>query len=445
MATGSIRHTRPMHHPAIYHPPVQYAQPITSEPLAAPKIARYVAPVSSAPSAGFVGASGVAIVAGTGDSASVLARRYNVPEAALLRANGFHSAADIQPGTHLIIPYQTQKAARAAPFAAAPVMAAARTRVPRLPLASRQPGSFTYSHPDLAPRSLQQQARGAPHIPVAAAAVGAAAVGGGAFALTRMHDLAEIKKYKAEAAAARAELAEARQAQHAGSRTASPKLAAARAAKVAATQKKLAALQQHEAMLRAKKLAEARQAQSLKATKAQQAKIAKAKLEKAEQTEKAEAMARSKAHATQKVAIARQAQAPAAVSPKVDTKPTGSIAMGWPVHGRIIRGFEPGVNDGINISVPDGTPVRAIDGGVVAYAGSQLKGYGNLVLIRHPNGFISAYADNGALNVKRGQTVTRGEVIAHSGQSGDVSSPQLHFELRKGTVPVNPTHFLAGT
>jgi murein DD-endopeptidase MepM/ murein hydrolase activator NlpD len=116
----------------------------------------------------------------------------------------------------------------------------------------------------------------------------------------------------------------------------------------------------------------------------------------------------------------------------------------WPARGRIIQGVKSGGNDGINISVPEGTSVRAAENGTVAYAGSELKGYGNLVLIRHPNGFVSAYANNGELNVKRGDVVKRGQVIAKSGQSGNVSSPQLHFELRKGSTPVDPTSYLAG-
>ena len=116
----------------------------------------------------------------------------------------------------------------------------------------------------------------------------------------------------------------------------------------------------------------------------------------------------------------------------------------WPARGRIIQGFKSGGNDGINISVPEGTSVRAAENGTVAYAGSELKGYGNLVLIRHPNGFVTAYANNGELNVKRGDVVKRGQVIAKSGQSGNVSSPQLHFELRKGSTPVDPTSYLAG-
>ena len=116
----------------------------------------------------------------------------------------------------------------------------------------------------------------------------------------------------------------------------------------------------------------------------------------------------------------------------------------WPARGRIIQGFKPGGNDGINIAVPEGTSVKAAESGVVAYAGNELKTYGNLILIRHPNGFVSAYANNGDIEVKRGETVKRGQTIAKSGQSGNVASPQLHFELRKGTKPVDPTQYLAG-
>jgi murein DD-endopeptidase MepM/ murein hydrolase activator NlpD len=116
----------------------------------------------------------------------------------------------------------------------------------------------------------------------------------------------------------------------------------------------------------------------------------------------------------------------------------------WPAHGRIIEGYRLGSNDGINIALPDGTSVKAVEAGVVAYAGNDLRGYGNLVLIRHPNGFVSAYANNGEIDVKRGDVVKRGQVIAKSGQSGNVAFPQLHFELRKGSTPVDPTQYLAG-
>ena len=127
----------------------------------------------------------------------------------------------------------------------------------------------------------------------------------------------------------------------------------------------------------------------------------------------------------------------------------GSIpSFRWPVKGRVIAGFGPktngGQNDGINLAVPEGTPVKAADDGVVAYAGNELKGYGNLVLIRHANGFVSAYAHASELLVKRGDTIKRGQVIANAGQTGNVTSPQLHFEIRKGSTPVDPTKYLGG-
>jgi murein DD-endopeptidase MepM/ murein hydrolase activator NlpD len=123
-------------------------------------------------------------------------------------------------------------------------------------------------------------------------------------------------------------------------------------------------------------------------------------------------------------------------------------AFRWPVRGRVIAGFGPKPNglqnDGINLAVPEGTPVKAADDGVVAYAGNELKGYGNLVLVRHSNGFVTAYAHASEIMVKRGDSVKRGQVIAKSGQTGSVSSPQLHFEIRKGATPVDPSQYLNG-
>jgi murein DD-endopeptidase MepM/ murein hydrolase activator NlpD len=120
----------------------------------------------------------------------------------------------------------------------------------------------------------------------------------------------------------------------------------------------------------------------------------------------------------------------------------------WPVRGRVIAGFGPKPNglqnDGINLAVPEGTPIKAADDGVVAYAGNELKGYGNLVLVRHSNGFVTAYAHASEIIVKRGDTVKRGQVIAKSGQTGNVTSPQLHFEIRKGATPVDPSQYLSG-
>ena len=100
-------------------------------------------------------------------------------------------------------------------------------------------------------------------------------------------------------------------------------------------------------------------------------------------------------------------------------------------------------NDGINISAPRGAAVRAAEDGVVAYAGNELGGYGNLVLVRHAGGWTSAYAHNEKLLVSRGNTVRRGQVIALVGSSGNVTTPQTHFELRRGARAVDPLKSLA--
>jgi murein DD-endopeptidase MepM/ murein hydrolase activator NlpD len=128
---------------------------------------------------------------------------------------------------------------------------------------------------------------------------------------------------------------------------------------------------------------------------------------------------------------------------------TGGLpSFRWPARGRVIAGFGPKPNglqnDGINLAVPEGTPVKAAEDGVVAYAGNELKGYGNLVLIRHSNGFVTAYAHASEILVKRGDSVKRGQVIAKSGQTGSVTAPQLHFEIRKGATPVDPSQYLSG-
>ncbi len=119
----------------------------------------------------------------------------------------------------------------------------------------------------------------------------------------------------------------------------------------------------------------------------------------------------------------------------------------WPVRGRVLAGYGNstggGHNDGINIAAPLGTPVRAVDSGTVVYSGNEVKGYGNIVLIRHANGWISAYAHLDDVGVKPGDTISAGEVIAKVGNSGGVAEPQLHFELRRGKKPVDPKAFRA--
>lgn len=119
----------------------------------------------------------------------------------------------------------------------------------------------------------------------------------------------------------------------------------------------------------------------------------------------------------------------------------------WPVSGTVVSGFGPKGkgyhNDGINIVAPRGSGVRAAENGVVAYAGNELRGFGNLVLVRHSGGWTTAYAHNDRILVSRGQTVKRGQRIAEVGSSGNVAEPQLHFEIRKGARAVDPRRLLA--
>jgi murein DD-endopeptidase MepM/ murein hydrolase activator NlpD len=158
--------------------------------------------------------------------------------------------------------------------------------------------------------------------------------------------------------------------------------------------------------------------------------------------------------AKEKARLAQATTTPEAAAAVTETPVKTAEATGalptfrWPVRGRVVTGYGAKTNgksnDGINVAVPEGTPVKAAEDGVVAYSGNELKGYGNLVLVRHSNGYVTAYAHASELLVKRGETIKRGQIIAKSGQSGEVGSPQLHFEIRKGSSPVDPLQFLNG-
>lgn len=125
---------------------------------------------------------------------------------------------------------------------------------------------------------------------------------------------------------------------------------------------------------------------------------------------------------------------------------TGIEKYRWPVAGAVVTRFGDNVSgkrsDGIAISVPEGTPVKAAENGVVIYAGNGLKELGNTVLIRHDDGKVTVYGNAATINVQRGQKVQRGQTIAASGMSGSAARPQLHFEVRKDATPVNPSSFL---
>ncbi len=146
-------------------------------------------------------------------------------------------------------------------------------------------------------------------------------------------------------------------------------------------------------------------------------------------------------------ATTRGAPAPLPATPATPANNDGGQFL-WPVNGRILSGFgpKPGgrFNDGVNLKASSGAPVRAAADGIVAYAGDGIPGFGNLVLIKHAGGYVTAYGHNQALLVTRGKQVKRGEVIARAGATGAVTEPQVHFELRRDRVPVDPTRVIGG-
>lgn len=133
-----------------------------------------------------------------------------------------------------------------------------------------------------------------------------------------------------------------------------------------------------------------------------------------------------------------------------DRTETADARFSWPVRGgRVIAEFGSNTggerNDGINIAASEGTPIYAAGDGVVSYSGDELKSYGNLALVRHSNGYVSAYAHADRFVVYKGDRVVRGQVIGYVGATGDVTRPQLHFEIRRGArgeTPVNPRNYL---
>ena len=141
---------------------------------------------------------------------------------------------------------------------------------------------------------------------------------------------------------------------------------------------------------------------------------------------------------TQVAAVPTQPATPAATASVTSDK------FRWPLSGRVITDFAASRGTGINIEAPEGTSVRAAENGEVIYVGNAVEGYGNLVLVKHANGFVSAYAHLNTIGVVKGDTISRGDAIGTVGMTGSVTRPQLHFELRKGATPVDPMPLLAG-
>ena len=393
----------------------------TPRPQPAPLTTASIAKPAPSPTGGAWSAEGgTPIVVAQGETASMLGNRYGVPTDALLRANGFSSPAQVQPGARLVIPVYNGARAQVTPK-------------PRMtPVPKADPPPVVAAKPEKAAVAKIEQ-------PAKQAAAPAPA------SKDKLRFVKGPEPAKAAPAPAPVKPVKAAEAKPvAPARTAAAQPEKAQAAKPV-------------------KAAEAKPVKAAAVVAPPAVKPSKpAKVEKPVETAKVEP--KPEALARQQIAEVKPAKKPAAApvekpQPAVDRETTtGSVdpaaatapeagdkpEFRWPARGRVIQSFKAGANDGINIALPEGTSIKAAEGGTVAYAGSELKGYGNMVLIRHPNGYVSAYANNGDLQVKRGDKVTRGQTIAKSGQTGNVASPQLHFELRKGATPVDPTGYLAG-
>lgn len=354
--------------------------------------------------AGWTATGGTAVTAGAGDTIEALSGRYGVPASALRAVNGL-GGGQPSPGQKIIIPAYKPGAPAAkvaangaayAPTPATQTTQAASSRAPRYealtdaPKAKAAPRTPRYESLDSAPKTQVRKAD-------PASAPKTAKAKAPKLAAEDDEDEAPAKRSSAKAAEKKAQTPAQKQAVKPA-----PKQAVKRTVENAVDQP-----------LPPK--APTKPAKAAKVATAPEPKTAKAE---------------------------PKADEPA----KSETTASVEQEFRWPARGRVISGYgskgPSGTNDGINIAVPEGTSVKAAEGGTVAYAGEEIKGYGKMVLIRHPNGYVSAYAHNGDLNVKRGDVVKRGQQIAKSGQTGNVTSPQLHFELRKGSEPVDPSKFL---
>ena len=396
--------------------------------------------------------NGSTVIAATGETASVLGQRYNVPTDVLLRVNGFSSSADVRPGTRVVIPVYSAAAATE------PARVAAEPEPRERKVAARAPSTQRESIATHEEAARREQAVKREQTAQREEAM--------------RHEQAQREQAQHEQAmkheaAKREQLARAPQPPMRWVKGPVGKVADAsqphgREKAMAKLKPAAAPVQVADAQPDAHALRKAAKEQAKEQAKQQavadQAAQGQAKV--AQQTKPAQPQARVAKVDTvpEKPVRMAKVEEPAQAAPPVDPTPTASLPPAsekvgtnngnpefrWPAHGRIIQGFKTGGNDGINIAVPEGTAVKAAESGVVAYAGNEVKGFGNLVLIRHPNGYVSAYANNANIEVHRGEQVTRGQTIAKSGQSGNVASPQLHFELRKGSTPVDPTRYLAG-
>ncbi|MGU3405486.1 peptidoglycan DD-metalloendopeptidase family protein [Methylobacterium brachiatum] len=384
--------------------------------------------VASTGTPGWSAQGGTQITVSKNDSLNQMSTRFGVPASAILSANGLSNASQITPGRQIVIPVYNASGLNpaAAPMTARPARATEEKRED-----ARQVEAKVASKREEAKEAAKREEAKREEAKETAKRAAAEKEADRKEALARD---TSARKAADEKSRKEASVKEADKKQHV--RPGQVAKADEKKADPKADAKAKAEAKAQEAKAEAKAAAKAEAAQKLA-----EAKAAKEAAQKAAAAEKPEKVAVKETPKPVAAAAAPAKPEPAATGSVADATPSESFR--WPAKGRVISGYGTSGNEGINIAVPEGTPVKAAEEGTVAYAGSDVKGYGKLVLVRHANGFVSAYAHNGEIDVKPGDKVKRGQTIAKSGASGNVTSPQLHFEIRKGGSPVDPMSQLA--
>lgn len=394
---------------------------------------------------GWSATGGTTIRAAQGDTPEILSRRYGVPANAIAQANGISGNQSFSAGQNIVIP--TYSLAGASPPQPArsggsdlvrqPVAAPDQPRRVQTQAIAAAPQRAAAATPAQQPGRMNWQAGARPPAPVAVAAPAAPRASGrpATHTVTGGETLAGVaRRYGvSRQQLATANRIEPTQSLRTGQTLQIPSVQAA------VTSSRQLSVQPSVAP--AAPVARREQAQRAVA----QAQATPAGRQADPQPTAAIPPAQSALAAQQSTPAPAPVQAAAEASATAEAPARAASAepqFRWPVRGRVVAGFRAGSNDGIKLSVPQGTPIKAAEDGVVAYAGNELRGYGNLVLVRHANGFVTAYAHNASIAVRRGEQVRRGQTIAAAGQTGNVSSPQLHFEIRRGATPVDPMTFL---
>jgi murein DD-endopeptidase MepM/ murein hydrolase activator NlpD len=408
--------------PSTYAPQPAY-QPANAPLYEAPRpVAAAPTPAPGPAPAGWSGNGGSYVTLMPGETLDTLSRRYNVPVAAIASANNFADAGRVLPGQRVLIPTYSAPAPQAPRAALPQAPRAAALPTPQPPRAAALPQNATPRLVTGAPPAVASKPAVAPvPAPVAAAPKVVPAQPGvsiGPHVVKKGETLDGIARSYG---------------------TTKTRLMTVNGLKGDTLQigQKLV-LPSGVVLKVAKTGAPAVAPVPVPAPAAQV--VAKAPVPAAPVPQPVQVAAQPAAPAPV-IALAQEPKV-AAEAPRADKTPV----FRWPVRGRVITEFgaKSGSdrNDGINLAVPEGTSVKSAEDGEVIYSGNELKGYGNLVLVKHADGWVTAYAHASELLVNKGDKVTRGQIIARAGATGSVQQPQLHFELRKGQKPVDPTQYL---